>query len=223
MSVDDGLRSLAVRAKWARGTLLAYLVAVAVTFPATALVMFIFRSGQLTPQYFSYFALFCLLLGLVLFVAQAITIPLWIYRAWANLHAMRLQGLGYSPGWAAGSLFVPIAGLIVPFRAMRQLANRSYGEEEYHADTSVADVTSWWACYLGGLFVQFATLFITIVNTIGMVNGRFVAITAPEPVRILTTLFGVALLLGSAWFLRKIMGEITAAQASFTGVEDTFA
>lgn len=223
MSVNDGLRSLSVRAKWARNVLLVYLIAVVVSVPVAALLVMLLRYDQLSPDHLGFFAIGCAVAGLALFFAQAITIPLWIYRAWANLHAMRLPGLGYSPGWAAGSLFVPIAGLIVPFWAMRQLANRSYGEEEYHANSSVADVTSWWACYLGGQFVQIATLFITVVNTVGMMGNRFVQITAPEPVRILTTLFGIALMLGSAWFLRKIMGEITAAQASFTGVEDTFA
>ncbi|RZA15447.1 MAG: DUF4328 domain-containing protein [Proteobacteria bacterium] len=221
--VEQGLVKLVVRARWARGVLLAYLLAVALTVPISASVTLMVSTFGLSPDYVALFLTGCLISGLALFIGQAITIPLWIYRAWANLHAMRLQGLEYSPGWAAGSVFVPIAGLIVPFRAMRQLANRSFGEEEYHANTSVADVTSWWACYLGGIFVQLAMLGIAIFNSIGWVNNRLMVITAPEPVRLLTAAFGIALMLGAAWFLRKVIGEITAAQTSFTAIEDTFA
>src|SRR5262245_55917536 len=64
------------------------------------------------------------LVGLFLLIA---TVPVigWIYRAHANLHEAGLDELRYSPGWSVGSFFVPLINLVIPFRAMRELHNRS--------------------------------------------------------------------------------------------------
>lgn len=56
--------------------------------------------------------------GLVLAPAAAAN---WMHRAYRNLPALGVGGLGWSPGWAAGIWFVPIANLAVPYVITREL------------------------------------------------------------------------------------------------------
>lgn len=218
MSVAAGLASLDQRATWARRILLTYIIAVAAAFPISFAVVFSIRLLALDPAIMAVALVGFGLVGLALFVAIAVSVPMWVHRAWANLYAIGVDHLRFSPGWAAGSFFVPIVGIWVPFRAMRQLANRSFGEEEYHANASVPDVTSWWACFIGGMFIQFANLGIDLFNRDGVV-----LIVAPPLIELLTTLLGVVLMVAAAWFLRRVIGAVTEAQKSVTGIHETFA
>jgi hypothetical protein len=194
------------------------MIAVAASLPFGIALVFAIGRLALPPYVLGLAYLGLAMLGTLLLIGMAIAIPAWTYRAWTNLHAMGVDTLQFSPGWAAGSFFVPVVNLWIPFVAMRQLANRSFGEAEYHANVSVPDVTSWWACFVAGYFIQFATVGIGLFNTNGVI-----LIVAHPIIRILTSLFGVALLLGAAWFLYRVIGSITAAQKSFTGISEAFA
>lgn len=77
------------------------------------------------------------------FLGSVIPILMWVYTAHANLRRAGITGLNYSPGWATFSFFVPVANLFVPFTAMRELANRSAGEPEEFAASTVDEVFSW--------------------------------------------------------------------------------
>jgi hypothetical protein len=149
---------------------------------------------------------------------SALVVSLWIYRAHANLRTIGLDELHYSPGWAVGSFFVPLANLMVPFRAMRELYNRSFGEEAHFASTSVGDVTSWWSSFLVGALIQ---AFLVMIALIDALTPIF--FTTPPIANGLLALFAVLLLGGSAFFLFRIIGAVTAAQNSVTGVGETFA
>lgn len=46
---------------------------------------------------------------------------LWQHRAHANLRALGVPGLRFSPGWAVGWWFVPLANLVMPYLAVREL------------------------------------------------------------------------------------------------------
>lgn len=156
--------------------------------------------------------------SLITLLGCAILIPMWTYRAWANLHTLGLRGLRRSPGWAAGSFFVPIAGLFVPFLAMRELFNRSTGEDEDRADASAGDVTSWWTCWIAGNLIQGFVVLTAIFNTNGLVF-----IVTPQIMTQALTVFGNLLMMGAGWFLIRTVGEITTAQSSSAGISETFA
>lgn len=74
----------------------------------------------------------------------------WIHRAHASL---REQGIALdnSPGWAVGSYFIPLVNLVAPYRAMRELYNRSHGEVDELAHATVDEVQTWWFTYVIGL------------------------------------------------------------------------
>lgn len=220
MTINEGLASLGVRAKLAQ-----WLVAGAAALLALVTLMELARralpaaEGTMTIFVAAGMGILALLYLLVV-IATIIVIPLWIYRAWTNLRLIGLGGLRHSPAWAALSLFVPIANLFVPFFAMRELYNRSLGEDEDHANESAADVTSWWACYIGGGFVSAFTALVPMFNYL---TGGVLMITAPTFIQWMMSLFGTALLIAAAFFLWRVIGTITAAQRSFAGIAETFA
>lgn len=152
------------------------------------------------------------------FMLVALPVAPWIYRAHANLRDDGAPGLNYSPGWALGSFLVPVLNLFVPMKAMRELWNRSHGEEAHFAHVSVGDVGNWWTCLLTGSFIQAYLDF-----TVALDMTSPLRITVPIGVNTFLSLFSLLLLEGSAVFLWRIIRAVTRAQQSVTTVGDTFA
>ncbi|KPL66979.1 hypothetical protein SZ64_02040 [Erythrobacter sp. SG61-1L] len=220
MTINEGLASLAVRAKLAQWLVAAAAALLALTvLVQLAYTMFMTSATPTITLVLTSLGVLALL-RVLLVLAAVIAVPLWVYRAWANLQLIGLSGLRHSPTWAALSFFVPIANLFVPFLAMRELYNRSLGENEDHADESAADVTSWWACYIGGGCVS---TFTALVPLLALLTGGALMITAPIFIQLLMALFGTTLIIAAAWFLWRVIGAITAAQRSFAGIAETFA
>lgn len=143
----------------------------------------------------------------VVFLLSAIPVLLWFYTAHANLRAAGIKGLRRGPVWATASFLVPIANLYVPFAATRELANRSAGEPEHLADSSVDAVTSWWGCWVASAIVM--TL-VTIFTFIDAMPGIRVIVPVAATMGIL--MFGQLLFAGSAFFLIKLMRLVTDNQ-----------
>jgi hypothetical protein len=45
----------------------------------------------------------------------------WLFRAYANLPSIRSENSEYTPGWAIGWWFIPLANLIKPFQVVRNV------------------------------------------------------------------------------------------------------
>jgi hypothetical protein len=212
--MQHDLDSLALRAKFARALLLAYAAVNALLTPLPFVQPMLARNigdprGFLIAIGIFAFADLLTLLGLV------VTVPLWVYRAHANLSG---AGLRHSPVWAALSFFVPIVGLIVPFLAMRQIYNRSMGEDEYQLNAGVADVSSWWGCYVAGVLVGSFLVMTALFNLNGLVF-----IVTPRVVTQTISIFDSLLLIGAALFLWRIIGTVTRAQQGLTNIAEAFA
>lgn len=143
------------------------------------------------------------------FLGSAIPMLLWTYTAHANLRAAGMRGLNHSPGWATFSFFVPIANLFVPFVAMRELANRSAGEPEEFAGSSVDDVSSWWSCWVVSAIMMTMVLLTVYVDAL-----PGVWVTTPTWAVMSLTMFGQLLFAGAAWFLIKVLRQVTDNQLS---------
>ena len=151
--------------------------------------------------------------GTLAFYPSIIAVMVWVYMAHANLHKAGINGLNYSPAWATFSFLVPIANLFVPFRAMRELANRSAGEPEELAEADVDEVFSWWGCWLGSLFIGMFMVYTALVQVI-----PWLFLTTPFWATQVLVIFGNLLSAGAAFFLIKTVKLITGAQAN--GVTD---
>jgi len=65
-------------------------------------------------------------IGTVLsFLASVVLFCVWIRRANRNASALGAQGMAFTPGWAAGWFFVPLANLFKPYQAMREIYQAS--------------------------------------------------------------------------------------------------
>ena len=88
---------------------------------------------------------------LVIYVATVVFFCMWLYRAYGNLRAFNpSQRLDYSPGWAVGSFFVPFVNLILPYRAVKEVWQKSVPPDELLLSKPgpPASFPIWWLFWL---------------------------------------------------------------------------
>jgi len=62
----------------------------------------------------------------IIYLATVVFFLMWLYRAYDNLRAFNgWSRLDYSPGWAVGSFFIPFVNLVVPYRAVKEVWQKS--------------------------------------------------------------------------------------------------
>lgn len=146
------------------------------------------------------------------FLASAICVAMWIYRAHANLFAAGIDGLAFTPGWSVGWFFVPFANLLKPFQAMRELWNVSHDVGNSFSKESPQQLTLWWTTFLSG-------------NVLLNISSRLLAGNATGTQAFAAGLEAVAsgVLIVSAMGLLRIINQVTAVQRSLMGVSTTFA
>ncbi|HEY0597682.1 DUF4328 domain-containing protein [Sphingopyxis sp.] len=86
-----------------------------------------------------------LLANWLLLVATYVVFGMWIYRAAANVDAAMVPGFRYTPSWAVGWYFIPIANFYKPFAAMRQIWNASTGRTDL--DHGEPLLVYWWGIW----------------------------------------------------------------------------
>ena len=86
----------------------------------------------------------------VAFLVSVVLVAMWIHRAHANLHAAGWDALEFTPGWAVGWYFVPLANLIKPYQAMRELWNTSMREDDYFVSDAPMILKLWWGTWIAG-------------------------------------------------------------------------
>jgi hypothetical protein len=87
-----------------------------------------------------------------LHIAGVILFSTWIYRANVNTEALVSSGLEFTPGWAVGWFFVPLANLYKPYQVVTELyrASDPEADPDYWSIARVpAFLPVWWASYLG--------------------------------------------------------------------------
>ena len=144
--------------------------------------------------------------------------PLWVWRAHANLRALGLPGLVHTPTITAVSWFVPLVGLVVPPLAMRELWNRSAGNNQHHARAQVAAVNGWWACLIGGALLQAIFVATTYLYSFSVIK----TITSPFLLTIIGGL-GTILMAAAYGFLWVVVRRITRNQQILILTSDVFA
>ena len=90
-------------------------------------------------------------LELLIYVATVVFFCVWLYRAADNLVAFNPWSRSeYSPGWAVGSFFVPFVNLVVPYRAVREVWQKSATPDDLLLSTPgpPASFPIWWLFWL---------------------------------------------------------------------------
>jgi len=73
------------------------------------------------------FTLALAVVQIVVFVTTVVVFLMWLYRVHENLAAFGVprNQMQYTSAWAVGSFFVPIVSLIIPYRAIREVWQKS--------------------------------------------------------------------------------------------------
>ncbi len=138
---QTGFRDPTGLTRWAKGSLYAYLaLSLIVAWPdvrdllglggqesATGLRLVVLRA----------FAMMAVLL------ANAIFVLTWIHRANHNARHLGADGMRYTPGWAVGWYFVPIAWFWKPYQAMKEIWKASADPADWGRQT-VSPLLHWW-------------------------------------------------------------------------------
>jgi hypothetical protein len=99
-----------------------------------------------------------------LFIATAVIFFVWIYRAYKNLSALKAGGLKFTPGWAVGWFFIPIANLFRPYQIVSEIYKFSEPNEGAEGGFRKINFLSsnivgwWWGLYLLSNIVAQITL-----------------------------------------------------------------
>ena len=102
------------------------------------------------------------ILLLIVNIATVVAFCFWIHRAYRNLRALGNppNSLDFSPGWAVGWFFIPIANIIMPYRVVRELwaksdpSVRTKDDFLFAAEASTALIPVWWVMWLVSNFVE---------------------------------------------------------------------
>ena len=88
------------------------------------------------------------------YILTVVLFLMWVYRSYRNLSPLKARNLEFSPGWAVGWWFVPLANFVKPFQIIRELWNESdpdFDEDLGYMPSSLdtpETVGFWWAAFL---------------------------------------------------------------------------
>lgn len=105
-----------------------------------------FESEELTP--FDLVLLFHASSYIGIYIATAVVFLRWIHRAHLNAIGLGATGKRFSPGWAVGWFFIPIANLWKPYQAMKELWQTSSKPEAWESESVPALLGGWWVLWL---------------------------------------------------------------------------
>lgn len=151
--------------QWLRWSLIALIVAYVVTGVsefAQLQLLHAIRDGSFTSEAEMMSAanandLRQTVLGIAAFIVIIGTIVMfgmWIHRMDSNIHALGARDLRFTPGWAVGWYFVPIANLWKPYQAMSEIWRASRNPAGWQAESGGGLLRWWWFWWLASTFVD---------------------------------------------------------------------
>jgi len=144
------------------------------------------------------------LITIVIYIATAVTFLMWLYRSGNNLPAFGVgkRQIGYSPGWAVGSFFVPFVNLVVPYRAVREVWQKSEPPSTVSFSYAVSPpgfFPAWWGFWIAS-------------NIANNAHFRMTMADAPRDVTAMVGIVGEVLSIVAAVFAIMVVREIDRRQ-----------
>lgn len=100
-------------------------------------------------------------------LAAAILLFTWLHKAYANLHQSGTSDLRFTPGWAIGWFFIPLANLFKPYQAVSDLWKASRWGPSSSWVASWRDlpgspvVPLWWGLWLVAILMGYVAMVMT--------------------------------------------------------------
>ena len=120
-------------------------------------------------------------LELIIYLTTVVFFLMWLYRAYENLRVFsRGRPLDSSSGWAVGSFFIPFVNLVVPYRAVREVWQKSGLLEDamFSEPSPPASFPIWWTFWLLSSFVSNISMRLTFNESVSPSNATIVSIIA---------------------------------------------
>lgn len=89
--------------------------------------------------------------------ATVVLFAIWIHRMQSNTFSLGIMDLQYTPAWAVGWNFVPIANLWIPYQVMREIWCANRNPTGWQFDKPSRFLIVWWLLWLAslGIYVHF--------------------------------------------------------------------
>ncbi len=126
-----------------------------------------------------------MLVTLPVTIGYGILFLVWVYKATSRLRERPGTAMRFTPDWAVGSWFVPVANFFKPYQAMYDVWRASHGSGEASAPL----VTRWWAVIVAGNVVFAAFIAYVVINA---ARGR-IGIPATVPCAVDTVVFALGI------------------------------
>ncbi|SMO93574.1 DUF4328 domain-containing protein [Melghirimyces algeriensis] len=161
MDDNHSYESAQSRAKWVQGLFITYIILYLIEVP-----LLIMENSSLSNPYeiflnkdSTYFTVVKIkallaLFQIPLFIAMIVAFCMWVHRIHRNLSSLGAKDLKFTPGWAVGYYFIPIANLFQPFRATQEAWKASDPSVETKPNTSWKSQTApgfilaWWLVFI---------------------------------------------------------------------------
>ena len=102
------------------------------------------------------------LLTMIVMLATIITFGRWIVLSHRNLPALGARHIDFTPGWAVGWFFIPIANWFKPYQAMRSLWQHSRNVHKPEIEDSTWVLPTWWTLWLISSFLGNIAMRVTL-------------------------------------------------------------
>jgi hypothetical protein len=88
--------------------------------------------------------------SLILWLGTIVAFSMWTHRAAMNLPALGARRLHYTPGWAVGWFFIPLANFVMPYFVAAEIWRESDPEQTdpQAAKSTSPLVSGWWFTYM---------------------------------------------------------------------------
>jgi len=83
-----------------------------------------------------------------LFIFTTVVFGRWIYVVARNVRSLGAERLQFTPGWAVGYYFVPIANLFRPYQAMKEIWKASRAPTQWQLEKGSFVLVLWWTLWL---------------------------------------------------------------------------
>lgn len=147
---------------------------------------------------------------LLALITTGVSVLRWIYRSNSNLHATASVPIEFSPGWAVGWFFVPIAYLWKPYQAMKEIWRASFDPVGKQVKVS-ALLPWWWFFWLASNFFGVVTFRLSLSKDlsalVASIGASFASAAADVP---------------AALLLAIIIARVTQAQTRLPNATSVF-
>ncbi|HEX4754924.1 MAG TPA: DUF4328 domain-containing protein [Candidatus Dormibacteraeota bacterium] len=142
-------------------------------------------------------------IGLLVLIVAAVFFLLWLHRIVANNHALGAKQLRFTPGWAVGWWFVPVANWARPVQAVNEawraadpaVVDSTADTRRLPASGSHGLIAAWWTTWILSSF----TIFIGVSagtgtqNTVSALHDSTIAMLVSQVVRIIGCVLAIVL------------------------------